>query len=148
MKDPRALSDKGVQTQMIRKLQKFLKDSGYSVALSRSDLQTPSIKVFSSLFQYVYGFIDPTCRLTGKIDDEVPALMKQIGYPFMISKKALSSVGSVHTWPQLLGCFSFLIDMIQMSFSLGDDLFCGDDFGCLDEKRPADLEVIYVLHHN
>lgn len=56
--------------------------------------------------------MDPNSKIT-KVEDELPALFKQLGYQFPISKSALSAVGSPHTWPGLLAALSWLVELLQ-----------------------------------
>ena len=44
--------------------------------------------------------------------NEVPLMFKGLHYPFSISKTALSAVGSPHTWPYLLACLTWLIELL------------------------------------
>ncbi|XP_062521441.1 kinetochore protein NDC80 homolog [Corticium candelabrum] len=145
MKDHRPLLDKGYQSQLIKKLKDFLTKTNYPYPVTHKQLQSPSSREFVSMFQYVYSFIDSSCKLTAKFDEEIPLLLKQIGYPFGISKKSLLSVGSTFTWPHLLGVFSFLIDVIGISCACDESLFSdANDFGCHDDDddwTPKELEA-------
>ena len=38
-----------------------------------------------------------------------------IGYPFLISKSSMFTVGSPHTWPTMLAALSFMVDWINVS---------------------------------
>lgn len=58
--------------------------------------------------------IDPSWRLPEKDpQEEVPALLKALGYPFAISKSAMLSAGAPHTWPMLLAALSWLRELLE-----------------------------------
>ena len=50
-----------------------------------------------------------------KLDEEVPKVLKLIGYPFTIQKSYLSTVGAQHTWPTILAALTWLKNLIQVS---------------------------------
>lgn len=52
-------------------------------------------------------------RLHARFEDELPVLVRCLGYPFSVSKSVLSAVGSPHAWPQLLGILSWLMGLLQ-----------------------------------
>ena len=49
-----------------------------------------------------------------KAEEQVPDVLKILGYPFVISKTAMYSVGSPHTWPTLLAALTWLRETIQV----------------------------------
>ena len=59
--------------------------------------------------------IDPFFEMTGKIEDEIPAFFKQLGYPYSISKNSLLAVGAPNSWPSLLACLHWLLDVVKMN---------------------------------
>ena len=50
-----------------------------------------------------------------KVEDEVPAMFKRLGYPFQISKSSLYAVGSPHTWPALLAALHWIVELLEYS---------------------------------
>ena len=66
--------------------------------------------------QFLYTFIEPDYKAgkNGKIEEEIPRLFKQLGYPFNISKSAMFAVGSPHTWPSLLAALTWLREQIEV----------------------------------
>lgn len=56
--------------------------------------------------------MDPNVRFAAKPEEDVPGLFKRLGYPFQISKSALSAVGSPHTWPGLLAALTWLVELL------------------------------------
>ena len=76
---------------------------------------------FLLLLQFLVGHFDPKFKCGSKIEEEIPRLMRNLGYPFMISKSSLFTVGSPHTWPILLAALSWLRERIEMSLGLERD---------------------------
>lgn len=52
------------------------------------------------------------------IVEEVPSVLKTLGYPFTVSKNHLLNVGSPHSWPILLGAISWLMDVSSINCQL------------------------------
>ncbi|XP_037535999.1 kinetochore protein NDC80 homolog [Nematolebias whitei] len=119
IKDARPLHDKAFVQQCIRQLHEFLTEQGYPGTLSPKTLQSPSTKEFVKIFEFIYRLFDRTFEMpNSKVEEEVPALLKDLRYPFVLSKCSMYSVGAPHTWPQALGALMWLIDTFKIwSFS-------------------------------
>ncbi|KAL4232914.1 kinetochore-associated Ndc80 complex subunit ndc80 [Mactra antiquata] len=119
-KDPRPVSDKSYQHKMIKTLQEFLTMRGYPHNITPKMLQSPTSKDFFRIFEFIYSFVAPKFKLTDKHkpEEEIPRLLKQLGYPFLISKTSLYSIGSPHTWPNLLAALNFLIEFVNYAMSI------------------------------
>ena len=65
------------------------------------------------MITFLFRLVDPNFKMQSKMMDEVPLVFKGLGYPFGISKTALSAVGSPHTWPALLASLSWLIELLD-----------------------------------
>eukprot|EP01135_Chromosphaera_perkinsii_P000689 Nk52_evm1s150 gene=Nk52_evmTU1s150 len=113
-KDPRPLSDKGYIAKEIRCLIKFLTEMGYNHPVSPKLLTAPALKDFQRIFQFIFNIIDPNYKFGAKYEEEIPALLLGIGYPFKINKSALFAVGSPHAWPNLLGALTWMVDLIKI----------------------------------
>ncbi len=48
-----------------------------------------------------------------RFEEDIPVVLKFLGYPFTLSKSALTAVGSPHTWPTLLGVLSWLHELLN-----------------------------------
>uniref|UniRef100_A0A4W5MIS7 Kinetochore protein NDC80 n=1 Tax=Hucho hucho TaxID=62062 RepID=A0A4W5MIS7_9TELE len=115
MKDPRPLHDKAYVQQCIRQLCEFLSEKGFPGSMSVKSLQSPSTKEFLKIFEFIYCLLDPTFQMpTSKVEEEVPRILKDLGYPFVLSKSSMYSVGAPHTWPQVLGAVVWLIDTVKV----------------------------------
>ncbi|XP_038856697.1 kinetochore protein NDC80 homolog [Salvelinus namaycush] len=128
MKDPRPLHDKAYVQQCIRQLCEFLSEKGFPGSMSVKSLQSPSTKEFLKIFEFIYCLLDPTFQMpTSKVEEEVPRILKDLGYPFVLSKSSMYSVGAPHTWPQVLGAVVWLMDTVKIFCSMSDqDLLFAD----------------------
>uniref|UniRef100_A0A3Q3J9I7 Kinetochore protein NDC80 n=1 Tax=Monopterus albus TaxID=43700 RepID=A0A3Q3J9I7_MONAL len=123
IKDSRPLHDKSYVQQCIRQLHEcvgiycfFLPyKHAYPGTLSAKTLQSPSTKEFVKILEFIYRQIDPTFEMpSSKVEEEVPAILKSLRYPFVLSKCSMYSVGAPHTWPQALGALMWLIDNVKV----------------------------------
>ncbi|XP_069555455.1 kinetochore protein NDC80 homolog [Brachyistius frenatus] len=136
IKDARPLHDKSFVQQCIRQLHEFLTEQGY--ALSAKTLQSPSTKEFVKMFEYIYRQLDPTFEMpNSKVEEEVPAFLKALRYPFVLSKCSMYSVGAPHTWPQALAALMWLIDNVKINWSLSKQELLFRDF-CEDSDNIED----------
>ncbi|XP_072243926.1 kinetochore protein NDC80 homolog [Leuresthes tenuis] len=130
IKDSRPLHDKSFVQQCIRQLHEFLTEQGYPGTLSSKTLQSPSTKEFVKMFEFIYRQLDPTFEMpNSKVEEEVPAILKALRYPFVLSKCSMYSVGAPHTWPQALGALMWLIDNVKINWSLSRQDLLFSDFG-------------------
>lgn len=113
MQDPRPLHDKAYMKSQVEILIRFAIDHGYQHPLSPKILSNPSGRDFQNIFMFLIKSIDPNFELRKKFEEEVISLIKALGYPFSISKSALSAVGSPHTWPSLLGVLMWLVGQVK-----------------------------------
>ncbi|XP_045891473.1 kinetochore protein NDC80 homolog [Micropterus dolomieu] len=135
IKDARPLHDKSYVQQCIRQLHEFLTEQGYPGTLSAKTLQSPSTKEFVKMFEFIYRLLDPTFEMpNSKVEEEVPAILRALRYPFVLSKCSMYSVGAPHTWPQALGALMWLIDNVKISWSLSKQELLFSDF-CEDSDN-------------
>lgn len=140
IKDARPLHDKSFVQQCIRQLHEFLTEQGYPGTLSAKTLQSPSTKEFVKMFEFIYRQLDPTFEMpNSKVEEEVPAMLKALGYPFVLSKCSMYSVGAPHTWPQALGALMWLIDTVKINWSLMKQELLFSDF-CEDDNIEEGAE--------
>lgn len=111
--DPRRITDRQFKETAIRNLIKFLAESGYPHPCSPKLLHCPPAKDFVRIFEFLYSFLEPGFKCTGRIEDQFPHIMKELGYPFSISRAAMSAIGTPHTWPNLLAALDWLREVIQ-----------------------------------
>lgn len=135
IKDARPLHDKSYVQQCIRQLHEFLTEQGFPGTLSAKTLQSPSTKEFVKMFEFIYRQLDATFEMpNSKVEEEVPAILKALRYPFVLSKCSMYSVGAPHTWPQALGALMWLIDNAKINWSLSKQELLFSDF-CEDRDN-------------
>ncbi|KAJ8414454.1 hypothetical protein AAFF_G00053240 [Aldrovandia affinis] len=129
IKDPRPLHDKPFVQQCIKQLCEFLSERGFPGTMSIKCLQSPSTKDFLKIFEFIYSLLDTTFQMpTSKIEEEIPRMLKDLGYPFALSKSSMYSVGAPHTWPQVLGALIWLIDTVKLFTSMKEQDLLFSDF--------------------
>ena len=66
-------------------------------------------------FQFIYSMLDENYKVGTKHEEEIPRIMKMLGYPFLISKSSMFTIGTPHTWPTMLAGLSYVVDLINVS---------------------------------
>ncbi|XP_065670523.1 kinetochore protein NDC80 homolog isoform X2 [Hydra vulgaris] len=112
-KDQRPLSNRNYQKQMIDEILELLNNTGYPHSISTKNLSSPTTKDFSKVFEHLYGLINANFVMDKKLEEEVPRILKSLGYPFPIAKSSLFSIGSLHSWPPLLGVLHWMVELIK-----------------------------------
>ncbi|KAG1671266.1 Kinetochore protein NDC80 [Nymphon striatum] len=112
-KDTRPIFDKAYQNSCIKKLVEFLVNRNYPYKINSKVLVSPMNKDFAHIFQFLYQQIEPKFALSPKFEEEVPRLLKNLGYPYNITKSAFCTVGSRHSWPSILASLNWLKDYIE-----------------------------------
>ncbi|KAJ8908493.1 hypothetical protein NDN08_005202 [Rhodosorus marinus] len=110
--DPRHLQDKSSMASSVRNLICYLSEHGFDHAISPKLLSNPTSKDFQHILIFLLRQIDPSYSFQTRLEDDVRAVYKQLGYPFPISKSSLHAVGSPHTWPALLGALTWLLELL------------------------------------
>jgi SMC interacting uncharacterized protein involved in chromosome segregation len=98
-------------------LPQWLSLAGYDkLSVTPKTLQSPTSKEFWAVFLCLYRHMDPNYKPeeTPKLEEEVPVLLKMIGYPIAVNKSALQSIGAPHTWPTLLGALHWMAEAIRI----------------------------------
>jgi kinetochore protein NDC80 len=106
MPDPRPISEKTHMLESMRKIVTFLTDQGYEEPISLKTLQSPAIKVYASILQFLFRRIDPQFTFKGQFDEEIPNMFRMLDYPIAIQKGELKVI-SQHHWPRLLAALSW-----------------------------------------
>lgn len=150
--DPRPLTDIDFRSQCTRNLIQFLTQNGYGHPMSQKMLTAPSDQTFFQIFQFLYHKIDPEYsfdaladansrksvggreagkKATASMVEQVPMLLKSLGYPFKINKSAFVCVGSSSTWPKILGALHFLLEIatLQETVDINAYIFAEDVIG-------------------
>jgi kinetochore protein NDC80 len=99
----------------IENLIKYLAEHHYDHVISMKIVKQPTAKDFNNFINFLFRCVDANYEPTGKLQDDVINMFKNIGYPFGISKTGLVAVGSPHTWPALLASMTWLIELLSVS---------------------------------
>lgn len=54
-------------------------------------------------------------RASESMVEQIPILLKALGYPFKINRSAVISCGSHSNWPKMLGALHFLLDIVTVT---------------------------------
>lgn len=73
-----------------------------------------TIKIFLFYFQFIYGHLVKNFKIQKKPEEEIPRILKQLDYPFTISKTYMYAIGTPHTWPNILVALRWLCELIQV----------------------------------
>ncbi|KAK3843343.1 MAG: HEC/Ndc80p family-domain-containing protein [Linnemannia gamsii] len=116
VRDPRAVKDKGFQRSLVHNIVNFLQQSGYPHAITTKSLTLPTNKDFQDIFKFLYLKLEPGYEFQKKFEDEVPVLLKTMRYPAAdnISKTSLYTVGTPHSWPNMLALLGWMVDVIMV----------------------------------
>eukprot|EP00096_Caligus_rogercresseyi_P007056 TRINITY_DN2437_c0_g1_i3.p1 TRINITY_DN2437_c0_g1~~TRINITY_DN2437_c0_g1_i3.p1 ORF type:complete len:450 (+),score=161.84 TRINITY_DN2437_c0_g1_i3:70-1419(+) len=109
-KDSRPLRDKSWQVEQVKALLDFLREHNYPNRELSSKNFPLSANEFKGIFSFLMVFLSPDYRLPPKFESELPALLKALEYPGVISKSIFVTIGSPHSWPSILGVLLFLKD--------------------------------------
>jgi kinetochore protein NDC80 len=149
--DPRPTTDRVYQQQCVQAIVTFVCENGYTMPITPKILTNPTTKDFQNIFLFMMRYLDASFKFEKRFDDEMPAVMKSLGYPFTISKSSLSAIGSPHAWPTLLGVLTWLLNLIRcdMAKSLNDEqpsqrsYVTGGNIDCEEQEQgevPRDKE--------
>jgi kinetochore protein NDC80 len=137
--DPRNIGDKTFIGSNIRVLVEFLTNNGYDQQLQPKILVKPSNKDFTNIVMFLFRKLDPNYKETGKFDDEFITIMKYLQYPFAISKQNIAAVGAPHSWPSMLACIMWLVELCQYNESakIGEENDEDDDIDLNDPSSST-----------
>ena len=112
--DPKQFSEKSFQIFCQKEIIAYFQEKCPENPISIKHLQTPNTKDFILILTTLVRKIDKLFELSGKLEDDVPAFFKSMGYPFPISKNSLLAVGAPSSWPSLLACLYWLLENVKM----------------------------------
>ena len=117
VKDTRPLGDKLYQQKNVRKILDFLRLNEYTNNSLTSKHFPLSSKEFVNVFNFMYSFIDPSNYSAlphHRFEEEIIKLLKSLHYPGNLSKSNFVTMGSLHSWPTVLGSLSFICDLASI----------------------------------
>jgi len=148
-RDPRPVGDRAYAAQCARNVVDFLSMRGFgrTIALDKF-LREPMSKDFYDIFKFLLAQLDPQLEIDGKMEDEVPVIMRRLRYPVEVNRSKLQSICGPNTWPQLLAVLDWLISLIQVHDTFiapvaECELGLADDMDC-----EADHDTLRTLHEN
>jgi len=152
-KDTRPLGDKAFQQSQVRKILDFLRQNNYQNDSLTSKHFPLSSKEFVLIFNFMYSYIDPRADVLPltRFDEEVLKVLKTLHYPGNLSRSNFVTMGSLHSWPTVLGSLAFMCDMagIYSQKLLPNIIALGfpskDDMGFATDRESK--EKIHYEHH-
>mmetsp|Transcript_2104 Transcript_2104/g.4196 ORF Transcript_2104/g.4196 Transcript_2104/m.4196 type:complete len:620 (+) Transcript_2104:50-1909(+) len=151
-RDPRPVGDRGFAAQCARNVVELLASRGYGKSVSHEKLlKDPSTKEFFDIFKFLITLLDPQMEVEGKIEDEVPAIMKRLKYPVEVNRSKLQAISGPNTWPQLLAVLDWLGVLVRINDELVEPL-SACQLGLQDpadpERDDGDHHLLRTLHEN
>merc|ERR1719326_1794888 len=149
-RDPRPIGDKMYAQQCARNVVEFLAARGFGRTISYEKfLREPMTKDFFEIYRFLIAQLDPQLEVDGKIEDEVPMIMRRLRYPVEVNKSKLQSICGPNTWPQLLAVLDWLIALIQVNEGLIEPVAeCKLGIVEGDADCDADHHMLRTLHEN
>jgi len=118
-RDPRPIGDKSYAMQCARNVVDFVTDRGIGRTIFLDKfLREPMHKEVFEIFKFLMAQLDPKLEIEGKMEDEVPVIMKRLKYPTEVIRSKLQAISGPNTWPQLLAMFDWLVTLIQVNDEL------------------------------
>jgi len=110
-------------------------------------LREPMTKDFYEIFKFLIAQLDPQLEVEGKIEDEVPMIMRRLRYPVEVNKSKLQAISGPNTWPQLLAVLDWLVSLIQVNDGLIEPVAeCSTNVAEADCE--ADHHMLRTFHEN
>lgn len=129
----------------------FLGSRSYGKVSYDKLLKDPSTRDFFEIFRFLMAQIDPHLEIEGKLEDEVPAIMRRLKYPVEVNRSKLQAISGPNTWPQLLAVLDWLVTVVRFNEELIEPL-AACELGLSDnndlEQVIADHQVLRSLHEN
>merc|ERR1719265_596049 len=89
-RDPRPVGDKGYAAQCARSVVDFLAARGFPRTVSfEKFLREPMTKDFFEIFKFLIAQLDPQLEMDGKIEDELPQIMRRLKCPVEVNRSKL-----------------------------------------------------------
>ena len=129
VKDPRPLRDKQYQARMRQDILAYLQANEFDITMST--LANIQGKEYRSIFEFLILTMDPYHMFTlPRFEDEFVPALKAVRYPFahLIDNKWLAAPASMHSWPSLLGCLHWLVEMCKVCCSCSMKRGCSDSY--------------------
>jgi kinetochore protein NDC80 len=98
-----------------------------NLPMSPKSLSPPTQKDFQTIFKHLYSRLDPQYRWERKFEEELPLLVRSLGYPFPdgITKANIMGLGAPHSWPLMLAMLSWLEELVICCTTLEEEMGTG-----------------------
>lgn len=151
-RDPRPVGDRAFTAQCAKNVVELLTARGYAKTFSHEKLlKDPSTKEFYDVFRFLISQLDPQLEVEGKMEDEVPAIMRRLKYPVEVNRSKLQAISGPNTWPQLLAVLDWLTMLVRINDDLVEPL-AACQLGLADlgdpDRDAGDHHVLRSLHEN
>lgn len=118
-RDPRPVTERGFSVQCARSVAEFLVSRGFSRSFPFERLlKDVATKDFFDIFRFLVHQLDPLLEIEGKMEDEVPPIMRRLKYPVEVNRSKLQAFAGPTTWPQLLALLDWLVVLIHIHENL------------------------------
>ncbi|XP_023725049.1 kinetochore protein NDC80 homolog isoform X3 [Cryptotermes secundus] len=117
LKDRRPLSDKQFQNAALQKIQSYFHQvPNMELRLSilkALNTRSLTLKLFVEMVSHLLlHFFRKNIINMSNYADEIPHLAKRLGYPGSVKKSWLITANSSHSWPNVIGFLSWLVDLV------------------------------------
>ncbi|CAK9027357.1 unnamed protein product [Durusdinium trenchii] len=151
-RDPRPVGERAFTAQCAKNVVELLTARGFAKTFSHDKLlKDPSTKEFYDVFRFLISQLDPQLEVEGKMEDEVPAIMRRLKYPVEVNRSKLQAISGPNTWPQLLAVLDWLTVLVRINDELVEPL-AACQLGLCDVGDPdrdaGDHHVLRSLHEN
>lgn len=150
-RNPRPADDRNVAVQCARDVVDFLGAHGFGRPMSYEKfLKDPSTKEFFDIFKFLVAQLDPQLAIEGRIEDEVPAIMRRLRYPEKVNKSWLQAISGPNTWHRLLAVLEWLCLLVQYNNELVHPVaLCQlDPPEASDPRDEVEHQLLPRLHDN
>ena len=113
--DPRAITTREFKQRAIEKLVNYLTNHGYDRAIPVKmvqNLEPPTTKDFVQMISFLLKATIPNFEFGSKFEEELPNVLKSLGYPFTLTPAALQTGGAPTSWPKILAMLDWLVSLL------------------------------------
>lgn len=112
-------------------------------------LKDPSCRDFFDIFKFLVSQFDPNLKVEGRMEDEVPQIMRRMNYPVEVNRSKLQAISGPNTWPQLLAVLDWLAVLVRISETLLVPLAeCQASLADVDGGDEGNHILLQTLHEN
>ncbi|CAK9318086.1 unnamed protein product [Citrullus colocynthis] len=111
--------ERAVQISAVNTINSSLKDLfSHSFNVTFKPFSPPSLKDLTETINLLLQCLDYTPT---KLEDDLPIVLKSLGYPFKINKNILKNPPAPHQWYQILALLHWLVQVAVYNYNLAND---------------------------